>query len=323
MLLALELPGSKELVSAVVGAVLAFIAALAIEGYKQRRSPQKRLAWTATTRSADVALDDGMRELLQIRFNGTPVDNLTSVEFGLQNTGNTVVRDHQIRLEFPDGCQVLAAEVHPAPEREMAVLRRLDLEEGPREAVFRIGHFEKNRRVSFRIVASGPNSPQWTPISHNESGDVEFREGGEVRAVADAEHVPTFLSLLLLMLALPPLFRWVGAQVGPPWEDLLSMLVYATCLIGILRHITPAFRSVRDTLVALQTSRKSGSDQQFYIYESENFALSGGSMSDIEIAPPSPRTPRQAESPEPITPTPSNDQPDGALRRSEAVPPTT
>lgn len=295
-ILTMELPEiSKDLVVTGFGAVLGFLATIVVEQFKRRREPQKRLVWTATTHSADIALDDEMRRRLHISFDGTQVEDLTSVEFTLHNAGNTVIHEHQVRFEFPEHCTVLAADVHPVPEREMGAQRRGDLEVGTREAVFRISHLERGQRVGFRVVASGADSANWKTVSHNDAGDVEYQEGSDARTVSDADHVPQFLALLLLLLTLPPLFRTVASQIDFDLGPFVETAIYGFCLLGMFPHVLPACRTVRDALIAHRLSR-SDTMPRIEVRGTDNAVVYGQAMHGVTINPdPRPPPPRASD----------------------------
>jgi hypothetical protein len=272
----------KDLIVTGVGAVLGFLFAIILEQLKKRQESRKQLTWEATTQSADVALNEEVRRRTSITFDGVPVHSLTSIEFTLTNSGNTVVRDHQLRFEFPEGCRVLEAELHPAPEREMGAARRPEREENDHEAVFAIGHFEHGRTLRIRVVAAGADAGGWKPISHNSSGDVEFRERSAARTVEDSEHVPQFLILGLFMLTVPPLIPFLSQYYDYDLGEPLSALIRVAFLVALMPHLAPTCRVIRDALIKAQSNEKS---THLEVRGERNTVLHGDRIGDVTIRP--------------------------------------
>ncbi|MFF6784937.1 hypothetical protein [Streptomyces sp. NPDC012510] len=129
----------QNLLVAVVGAVIGVLGTVTIERVKLRREPTKRLSWDAKVHNAMVSTDERIRRLLRLSYNGHSIEGLSSVEFRVENTGNRVVKDEQLRFSFPPGAQIIEAVLTSEPEREMGVARRPEREQTPREAVFTIG----------------------------------------------------------------------------------------------------------------------------------------------------------------------------------------
>ncbi|WP_143194871.1 hypothetical protein [Streptomyces sp. CB00316] len=119
----------QNLVIALAGAIVGVLGAMAIERMKSRREATKRLSWDADTRTAVISTDEAIRPLLQLSYNGVTVDDLSSVEFRVENTGNRVVQQQQLRFRFPEGTQVLEAAVSSRPEQELGVARCPEREE--------------------------------------------------------------------------------------------------------------------------------------------------------------------------------------------------
>ncbi|MFD6939701.1 hypothetical protein ACFWAP_26580 [Streptomyces goshikiensis] len=231
----------QNLVIALAGGIVGVLGAMAIERMKSRREATKRLSWDADTRTAVVSTDETIRPLLQLSYNGITVEDLSSVEFRVENTGNRVVQEQQLRFRFPDGTQVLDAAVSSRPEQEMGVARHPEREESAREAVFAIGHLERGQFVAFRLLASGRDAGNWDVIPHNASGDVDFHERSADRRRDDREHVPAFLALAFLLFTVPPLFTLLGS-IG----EFAALIVSIAFLASIAPHLAPTARTLRD-----------------------------------------------------------------------------
>jgi hypothetical protein len=233
----------QNLVVAVVGAIVGILGTVAIERMKLRREPTKRLSWDAGVHNAMVSTDDTIRRLLRLSYNDYPIEGLSSVEFRVENSGNRVVKNEQLRFSFPPGAQIIEAVPTSQPEREMGVARRPDLEQSASEAVFTIGQLERGQSVGLRLSVAARDVAGWKVVAHNEEGDVDFHERAAARRREDREHVPAFFRLAFLTFTVPPLAALLG-YVG----QLAAVVLGVAFLISIAPHIAPTGRTLRDFL---------------------------------------------------------------------------
>ncbi|MDQ0749653.1 hypothetical protein QF034_003884 [Streptomyces africanus] len=233
----------QNLVVAVVGTVIGVLGTVAIERMRLRREPTKRLSWDAEVHNAMVSANETIRRQLQLIYNGHPIQGLSSVAFRIENTGNRVVKNEHLRFSFPAGAQIIEAVPTSAPEREMGVVRRSDLEQDRNEAVFTIGQLERGQSVALRLSVSARDITGWKVVAHNDEGDVEFHERSAARRREDREHVPAFFTLAFLLFTVPPLCALLG-DAG----ELAALVLGAAFLAGIAPHIAPTGRALRDFL---------------------------------------------------------------------------
>ncbi|MER7759625.1 hypothetical protein [Streptomyces sp. NPDC097619] len=234
----------QELLGGGLGALLGVLGTISVEYMRGRRDPVKQLSYDSETRSGIVSADDSVRGRLGFSYDGVPVDHLTSVQFTVENTGNQVVKDQQIRFRFKSGTRVLEADATSRTEREWGVRREQTREDGLHEAVFVIGHLERGQSVDFRLIVAGRRADEWEPIPHNPEGGVEFVSRTAARTKADLEHVPAAIVLCFLVFTLPPLFESL-TEVGATAAALLRL-----GLLGAAApHLFPAARALRDYLV--------------------------------------------------------------------------
>ncbi|QNP71688.1 hypothetical protein IAG44_21150 [Streptomyces roseirectus] len=259
----------QNLVVAVVGTVVGVLGTVAIEHVKMRREPMKRLTWEAEVQNAMVSTDDAIRRRLRLSYNGTTIDGLSSIEFRVENTGNRVVKDERLRFRLPTGTQIIEAVPTSAPEREMGVARRPDLEQDTGEAVFTIAQLERGQTLALRLSVSSPDISGWKVVAHNDEGDVEFHERSAARRKQDREHVPAFFTLAFLLITVPPLVSLLG-DAG----RLAAVVLGVAFLIGAAPHIAPTGRTLRDFL----TTRPAPSqDVHIGRVESSTFAIGDSS----------------------------------------------
>ncbi|MGW6961268.1 hypothetical protein [Streptomyces chartreusis] len=233
----------RDLIIALAGGLVGVLGTMAIEYVKARREPTKRLSYDAETRTAIVSADDQVRPRLGLTYDGRYVEDLSSVEFTVENTGNCVVQQQQLRFRFADSSEVLDAAATSTHEAEWGVQRRPDLEQSHREAVFAIGHLERGQRVTFRLLASGRGSGSWEVVPHNPLGDVDLRERSAARMKDDREHMPAFFSLSFLLFTVPPVFSAFGF-VG----EVTAAFVSASFIAAAVPHLAPTARALRDVL---------------------------------------------------------------------------
>ncbi|KND31575.1 hypothetical protein IQ63_25800 [Streptomyces acidiscabies] len=233
----------QNLVVAVVGTVVGVLGTVAIERVKMRREPVKRLSWEAEVHNAMVSTDDSIRQRLRLSYNGVSIDGLSSIEFRVENTGNRVVKDEQLRFRLPTGAQVIEATPTSAPEREMGVVRRPEREQDAGEVVFSVAQLERGQTLALRLSVSAPDVSGWKVFAHNDEGDVEFHERSAARRKQDREHVPTFFTLAFLLVAVPPLVSLLG-DTG----RLAAVVVGGALLVAVTPHVAPTGRTLRDFL---------------------------------------------------------------------------
>lgn len=197
----------QKVIIGVLSAILAFLSTLFFERLKARRESRRELTWEARTQAGIVSIDPSFQERVTLTYAGNPVDNISSIDFKVRNTGNEVIKSHLLRFAFPSDCRILEARLSPEPERELGVRRETESEQGPSEVIYKIGHLEAGQEVSLQIVTSGASAKDWRPHSHNDDGNVRFEERSAARAKDDSEHVTPFLVYAFTLLAVAPAAR--------------------------------------------------------------------------------------------------------------------
>lgn len=231
----------QKAIIAAGSAILAFLATFFFERKKARRESRKELTWVAHTQAGLVSIDPQFQQRVSLAYDGEHVDNISSVNFKVQNTGNEVIKNHLIRFAFPGECRILESHLSPEPERELMVQRDGGAEQGQNEVIYRIGHLEAGQEVGLQIVASGASAKNWKPHSHNEEGNVRFEERSQARAKDDSEHLTPFLVLTFALLAIPPFLEFV-----PTLGNFSAFAFRGTMLILLSPHIAPTARFIRE-----------------------------------------------------------------------------
>ncbi len=101
-----------------VAAILGFLFALLLEFLKRRAGPRDSLVWSLDRESTSFDVDRDVRDNLEVRYRDRPVGDLTWARFSVHNTGNTLVRDLELRFALPEGAVLhdLGPKSTPAPE---------------------------------------------------------------------------------------------------------------------------------------------------------------------------------------------------------------
>jgi hypothetical protein len=230
-----------QILLAAIGVVLGFASALLVDQLKARREPRKQLSWDAVEELGMVSIRPAVRERVKVLYRGHPVSDLFALKCRISNTGNRVVKDHQVRFQFPDNCSVLDAYAEPEPARELQ-FSELDGEGlSPVERLYHIGHLEKNQEVIFQFILTGPSIHGWAVYSFNAEGDVAFQRRGAATIRQDQAHIRPFLFWLLLLLIVPPIFTgfWFG-ELG----DLAATGAALALLLLLIPHVSPFVRVI-------------------------------------------------------------------------------
>ncbi|MGI5348832.1 hypothetical protein ACQEU8_11635 [Streptomyces sp. CA-250714] len=245
----------SEFTAALIGAVATLLASYLAFRLQSAREPRKRLVWNAKTQGAGIDIDSDIRQRIQLLYRGSPVDELTLIEFHVENAGNQVIRDHQIRFEFPPTAALVDAHCSPEPDRELGVERRTSLEQSRSEVIYGLGQLESGQGVTFKILASGQGGERWRPISYSPEGGVQFVEGSVIRTANDSEHVVPFCFSAFLLMALAGLGA-SGLVRNLSVMPKIAIGVIALIVVGFaLRHLAPAVRFVRDVMLKWYETR--------------------------------------------------------------------
>lgn len=235
---------------AVIGTIVGSVGTLVVNYISSRKEPRKRVSWDATAESGLKNIDPDIRRKLRIDYNGFAVEDLFSVRYRLQNTGNRVIKNERVRFAFPPEVKIVEAYLAPEPEPELKVSTEQAV--GDHEQVYSIGQLEKGQAVNFRLVATGKNAADWKAVLSNDEGDVAVEERDAPRTQENATHIAPFLIWTLLLFASSSVIN-----LGDLFGGLLAGTAALVCLIFSIYHLRFAARVIRDVLVSLST-RKAG-----------------------------------------------------------------
>lgn len=234
---------------AVLSAVLAFLSGYALAGVGKKKGSGKELSYSLSITNGVVQVDKDIKERVKILYNDELIDNLYNVEFELENTGDTVVKSHEVRFEFPEGTRILDFSFDPEPEPEMGVAK---IESGlglkPNERKCKIGQIERGQKVGVQFAVTNKSDLQEVKVHpFNEIGDVVFSPREIVKQVSDKEQVKKFLINSILYFLIPPIFDSLPVFSG----ELMSAVTRLFILLNLFRVIAPFSEAVADLITRI------------------------------------------------------------------------
>ncbi|GFE38213.1 hypothetical protein Stube_28860 [Streptomyces tubercidicus] len=240
---------------ALVGSAITACVTLLVWYLNSRREPVKRITWEARTQSSIVSIDRDFQQKVGISYGGRNVSDLCAIKVKLKNTGNKVIKDHKIRFRFPGDSEVLESHFSPEPEEELgASLLPHDTGDTSAGLLCHIAHLEVDQEVSIELLVAGNEAKNWKrPHSHNDEGDVQFREKSPEGTTSDAQRVTAFLALALSLISAPPIlsvFGGIGALAG----SLIQLLLLAATLLILPAAIRAIIREFRKSLTGDSTT---------------------------------------------------------------------
>lgn len=168
--------------------------------------------------------------------------------------GNKVAKGHQLRFSFGPDVRLLEAYLDPSREPELQVKETDESRSKTNQRIYQIGHLEKQQEVTFRFALDGQPPRDRQPHPFNAEGDVAFVRRDMSRIREDQEHLQPFLTYLLLLIIIPPLFRGLLSNVGPLAAAGLGLVF----LLLLAPHIGPTGRVIAQILALLSSTRPRG-----------------------------------------------------------------
>jgi hypothetical protein len=228
--------------SAIIGAACSYVIALLLA----RRNPHKQLSWDASTDRSMLSVSSDIRDNVNISYKGENVSDLVAVKCRVANTGNTVIKEEQLRFAFRDGTRILEADFSPQPERELRAAR-VDLADlKPTERMFFIGQLEAGQEVSFEIMATGERVEEWS-LHHSDEGNVEFRQRDANRIKDEEEHIRPTVIIAILFLAISAIMQAIEATdfFLNQFVAGIGVLIDLALAISLAPHVLPIARIIQ------------------------------------------------------------------------------
>lgn len=237
---------SNKYLLALVASLFGFLFSMLLEWRRNRRIPRKQLSWEIYIDTRLVEIESSLAGQVLVSYSGNPVENLTSVNFKVTNTGNSVVKNQFLRFAFPERAKMLEATLDPAPEPELGVRDVSESADSHRERRFELGHMEVGQSVGFHFIADGGDWSSWTGVHpFNAEGGVDFQRRDVARVKADQEHIRPFFIYLVILLVVPFIF---DVSTSPAFG--IARLVCSLVLVVLLiPHLWPVARLVERLVI--------------------------------------------------------------------------
>lgn len=265
-------------VVAIVAAIFGFLGNYVLAHIKAKKESHKEISYDISVRKGLVTDGEKISDKVKILYDGKLAENLYHVEINVKNSGNTVVKNEQLRFNFGSGTRVVDNYFDPEPERELGVKENPDQGLQEFERQYLISHLERARDVQFRFIISGKIEPKISIHDFNESGDVSFIPRLYAGEENNRYHVVSFLRLLLLYYIVPPVFYLV--PIGDISESAASVLRLGL-LIFMVPHITKVISIVSDALLRFVDAKDKESNRiNVSAGDASTFYINGASINN-------------------------------------------
>jgi len=237
----------QNVVVAIISAILAFVTGYTLAGVSRKQSSGKKLSYSLLIENGLVEIDKDIRKKVKVFYSSEEIENLYSIKFDLENTGNAVIKSQEIRFEFPSKARILDFFFEPEPEQEMKVEK---IESGLRtfERKFKIGQIERGQKLTVRFTATSTEEIREVNLHpYNEGGDIEFISRAVSKAINDKDQMVTFLFFYILYFLLPPIFDSLP-MVNSTIASIIALITRISILLNLMKLIIPFSRIIVDVI---------------------------------------------------------------------------
>jgi hypothetical protein len=110
----------QKVTIAIISAILALVSSYLIFRANERSKPRAQLSYNIDMDRALSPFKQALEKDTQVLFRGSDVQNLFQIKCLVRNTGNTIVRQEEIRFSFGDTAKILDFSP-PEPEAEIGL----------------------------------------------------------------------------------------------------------------------------------------------------------------------------------------------------------
>lgn len=238
-----------QIIIPVIGAAVGFLFAYILNEINRRRQPRKQISYDIVTTAGTSSPEKGMPDKVVIHYNGKAVSDLHYVSCRIENTGNTIVKDQEVRFCLAEGDEFVDTYFghDPIPE-----LKARKIESDSKNVKYAIGHLEKGDFVDIELVATGPHGARIDVIPFNEAGNVSFVPRSMKQAEDDTYHGRRFILIFTLLWVLPQLGIGLPEEVGFIFSGVIRFVLVAL----LIPHIPPFSNLVLAALRRLGTASR-------------------------------------------------------------------
>lgn len=210
---------SEALKILATGIVTFIISYILLRLQKQRRD-KKQISYDLEIKNGLLEVDESIKQHVGISYKAHPAVNLTMVGVNVQNTGDLLIKDQQIRFTFGNSNRIVDTFFEPNVDPELFLI---ELEsKNTFEKKYNIGHFEKNQSVNYRFIIEGdPVDIKLTP--YNEEGNVEFNPRSVNKQKDERSILQNFFLIGFFFFTIPPVFSDL-TELGVLMESILRIV---------------------------------------------------------------------------------------------------
>jgi hypothetical protein len=172
------------------------------------------------------------------------LEELYSSEVTIENTGNTVIKNQQLRFKWSNSANVLEPAFEPNDVPELGISMIPD-PATPSQAKYVIGQIEKRQSVTFTFLLSSGQFPDLEIYPSNVEGNVDFVLRTSRTAINERAAVMRFVKMYAYLVLLPPLADLIPVR---EFAGMAAALIRGALLIAILPTLEPLARALGNFL---------------------------------------------------------------------------
>lgn len=151
--------------------IITFIVSYVIFRLEKQKKEKKQISYDLEIKNGLLEIDESIKQNVEISYKNHPSIDLTMVTVSIQNTGDLIIKDQQIRFTFNDSNKVVDTFFEPNVQPELFLTELKS--NNTFEKKYNIGHFEKSQSITYRFIVEGDNVDVKL-IPFNQEGNVEF-----------------------------------------------------------------------------------------------------------------------------------------------------
>lgn len=231
---------NSDLTVAIVTAILSFISAYLLYAWQKKREKKKQLSYDLKITQELIEIGKDIKEHIKITYKDLPTKNLSIIDFTLQNTGNMVVKNQNIRFSLESDAKFIDRYFEPKPEPEWKVE---EIDQVPNlllDRKIRIGQLEIGQKLSLKFIVSGADV-KIKIVPHNDDGDVEFNPRSITTKQDEADTLNRFFNLVFILVVLNVILGGINIDFlnQQPFtiQSVVTLIILAIGLSDILKGI--------------------------------------------------------------------------------------
>lgn len=199
----------QQLTVGLAGGLLGIVGTI-IAAKISKGKPKAELSYKLEVQRALPEVGEELASHVSISYKGQPVPALYIVSCTIENTGNTLVKGQEIRIDLSPTPFILDKYLTSNPQPEWGIEALPDTD-NPARPGYRLGHLAPKRKVTFRIICAASEEPKATLLDFHPSEVVTVLPRA-ITAQADSRSRSRIaLTLLLSLLIVPQAFQILGS----------------------------------------------------------------------------------------------------------------